>query len=140
QKHHVFEQLLDSYPGLLDHLRDGSEEEKIHMGKLISKDATGATGDDIKMLKAVVLDWIALNGEAIQPPLHRNTKINHGFNHKLTRSHLCPAWLDWKNPQTREHLPSGEMLVSGDQWLIFLYANQFMILKTHGAVFLGAAC
>ncbi|KAG1873144.1 hypothetical protein F4604DRAFT_1880995 [Suillus subluteus] len=124
REHRVFEQLLDSYPGLLDRLKDGSEEEILHVGELIGKGATGARGDDTKMLKAVVLDWIAPNGEAIQPPLHRNTKIDRGFNHELTGSLLCPAGLNWNDPQTKENLRSGKMLVSGDQWPIFLYAKQ----------------
>ncbi|KAG2141304.1 hypothetical protein DEU56DRAFT_734239 [Suillus clintonianus] len=124
REHCVFEQLLDSYPGLLDRLKDGSEEEILHVGELIGKGAAGARGDDTKTLKAAVLDWITPNGEAIQPPLHRNTKINCGFNHELTGSLLCPARLSWNDPQTKENLRSGEMLVSGDQWPIFLYANQ----------------
>ncbi|KAG2097265.1 uncharacterized protein F5147DRAFT_747488 [Suillus discolor] len=75
REHHVFEQLLDSYPGLLERLKDGSEEQILHVGELIGKGATGARGDNTKTLK------------------------------------------------TKENLRSGEMLVCGDQWPIFLYAN-----------------
>ncbi|KAG1843618.1 hypothetical protein C8R48DRAFT_618585 [Suillus tomentosus] len=125
REHRVFEQLLDSYPSLLDHLKDRSEEEILHVGELIGKGAAGARGDDTKTLKAAVLDWIASNGEAIQPPLHRNTKIDRGFNHELTGSLLCPAGLNWKDPQyVSIYWHHGKMLVSGDQWPIFLYANQ----------------
>ncbi|KAG0703608.1 hypothetical protein DFH29DRAFT_874422, partial [Suillus ampliporus] len=123
REHRVFEQLLDSYPGLLERLKDGSEEEMLHVGELIGKGAAGARGDDTKTLKSVVLDWISPKGEAIQPPLHRNSKIDRGFNHELTGSLLCPAGLDWNDPQTKENLRSGEMLVCGDQWPIFLYAH-----------------
>ncbi|KAG1793765.1 hypothetical protein EV424DRAFT_1475609 [Suillus variegatus] len=98
REHHVFEHLLDFYPGLLD------------------KGAAGARGDNTKTLKSAVLDWISPKGVAIQPPLHRNLKIDCGFNHELTRSLLCPAGLDWKDPD-------GETLVCGDQWPIFLYTN-----------------
>ncbi|KAG1880677.1 hypothetical protein C8R48DRAFT_744863 [Suillus tomentosus] len=66
REHHVFKQLLDSYPGLLE------------------------------------------------------TR----FNHDLTGSLLCPAGLDWNDLQTKADLQSGEMLVCGDQWPIFLYAHQ----------------
>ncbi|KAG1840660.1 hypothetical protein C8R48DRAFT_781677 [Suillus tomentosus] len=118
-----FEQLLDSYPGLLDRLKDGSEEEILHVRELIGKGAAGARGDDTKTLKSAVLDWISPKGEAIQPHLHRNSKIDRGFNHELTGSLLCPAGLDWHDPQTKEDLRSGEMLVCGDQWPIFLYAH-----------------
>ncbi|KAG1894632.1 uncharacterized protein F5891DRAFT_1130893 [Suillus fuscotomentosus] len=123
REHRVFEQLLESYPGLLERLKDGSEEEILHVGELIGKGAAGARGDDTKTLKSAILDWISPKGEAIRPPLHRNSKIDRGFNHDLTGSLLCPAGLDWNDPQTKEKLRSGEMLVCGDQWPIFLYAH-----------------
>jgi hypothetical protein len=65
----------------------------------IGKGAAGTRGDDTKTLKSALLDWISPKGEAIQPPLHRNSKIDCGFNHELTGSLLCPAGLDWNNPQ-----------------------------------------
>ncbi|KAG1839784.1 hypothetical protein C8R48DRAFT_621474 [Suillus tomentosus] len=123
REHRIFEQLLDSYPGLLERLKDGSEEEILHVGELIGKGAAGARGDDTKTLKSAVLDWISPRGEAIQPPLHRNSKIDRGFNHELTGSLLCPAGLDWNDPRIKDNLRSGETLVCGDQWPIFVYAN-----------------
>ncbi|KAG1837997.1 hypothetical protein F4604DRAFT_1885625 [Suillus subluteus] len=124
REHRVFKQLLDSYPGLLERLKNGSEEDILHVGELIGKGASGARGDDTKTLKSAVLDWISPKGEAIQPPLHRNSKIDRGFNHELTGFLLCPAGLDWNDSQTKADLRSGEMLVCGDQWPIFLYAHQ----------------
>ncbi|KAG1886261.1 hypothetical protein F4604DRAFT_1878077 [Suillus subluteus] len=123
REHRVFEHLLESYPGLIEQLQSGSEEELIHIGELIGKGAAGARGDDTKTLKSAVLNWIAPKGAAIRPPLHRNSKINRGFNHELTGSLLCPAGLDWKDPETRENLRSGKMSVCGDQWPIFLYTH-----------------
>ncbi|KAG1781183.1 hypothetical protein EV702DRAFT_962815 [Suillus placidus] len=123
REHRVFEQLIESYPGLLERLKNGSEEENFHVGELIGKGAAGARGDDTKTLKSAVLDWIAPKGEAIQLPLHRNSKIDHGYNHELTGSLLCPAGLDWNDPQTKDNLRSGELLVCGDQWPVFLYAH-----------------
>ncbi|KAG2108888.1 uncharacterized protein F5147DRAFT_773221 [Suillus discolor] len=123
REHCVFEQLLDSYPGLLEQLKDGSEEEILHVGELIGKGAAGARGDDTKTLKSAILDWISPKGEGIRPPLHRNSKIDRGFNHDLTGSLLCPAGLDWNDPQTKENLQSSEMMVCGDQWPVFLYAH-----------------
>ncbi|KAG2035463.1 hypothetical protein BDR03DRAFT_1012485 [Suillus americanus] len=122
-EHRVFIQLLDSYPGLLEQLRNGSEEEILHVGELIGKGASGMRGDNTKSLKSAILDWISPKGASIQPPLHRNSKINHGFNHELTGSLLCPVGLDWHDPEMRENLRSGEILVCGDQWPVFLYAN-----------------
>ncbi|KAG1792276.1 uncharacterized protein HD556DRAFT_1432645 [Suillus plorans] len=96
-EHHVFEQLLDSYPGLLERLQNRSEEEILHIGELIGKGAAGARGDDTKTLKSAILDWIAPKGAAIQPPLHRNSKIDRRFNHELTGSLLCPAGMNWND-------------------------------------------
>ncbi|KAG1725825.1 hypothetical protein EDB19DRAFT_1897710 [Suillus lakei] len=115
-EHHVFEQLLESYPGLLEQLKNGSEEDILQFGELIGKGAAGMRGDDMKTLKSAVLDWIALQGEAIQPYLHRNSKIDRGFNHKLMGSLLCPVGLDWNNSH-------GKLWVCGDQWPIFVYAH-----------------
>ncbi|KAG2051253.1 hypothetical protein BDR06DRAFT_983656 [Suillus hirtellus] len=123
REHRVFEQLLDSYPGLLEQLKNGSKEEILHVGELIGKGAVGARGDDTKTLKSAVLDWISPKGDTIQPHLHRNSKIDRGFNHELTGSLLCPAGMDWNNPETKENLWSGETLVCRDQWPIFLYAQ-----------------
>ncbi|KAG2144247.1 hypothetical protein DEU56DRAFT_870396 [Suillus clintonianus] len=100
-----------------------SEEEILHVGELIGKGASGVRGDDTKSLKSAILDWISPKGAAIQPPLHRNSKIDRGFNHELTGSLLCPAGLDWHDMETRENLRSGESLVCGDPWPVFLYAH-----------------
>ncbi|KAG1758762.1 hypothetical protein EDD22DRAFT_956575 [Suillus occidentalis] len=109
--------------GLLERLKNGSDEDILHVGELIGKGATGVQGDDTKMLKSAVLDWIVPQGEAIQPPLHRNSKIDRGFNHDLTGFLLCPVGLDWNDTQTQENLQSGELWVCRDQWPIFVYAH-----------------
>ncbi|KAG0704986.1 hypothetical protein DFH29DRAFT_800998 [Suillus ampliporus] len=125
REHRVFEKLLDSYPGLLERLREGSEEEILHVGELnISKGASAARGKDTKSLKPVVIDWIVPAGEVILPPFPRNSKISHGFNHPLTGRLLCPAELDWNDEETKQNLQSGVISISGDQWPLFLYANE----------------
>ncbi|KAG2345993.1 hypothetical protein BDR05DRAFT_974830 [Suillus weaverae] len=126
---------LCNYPSLLTNgilrleqmedtpLEDFSSEEQrehrdiLHVEELVGKGASGARGDDTKTLKSAVLNWISLKGEAIQPPLHRNLKIDCGFNHELTGFLLCPTGLDWNGLH-------GEILVCGDQWPIFVYASQ----------------
>ncbi|KAG2345695.1 hypothetical protein BDR05DRAFT_880159, partial [Suillus weaverae] len=123
REHRVFDQLLDSDPGLLERLQNGSEEEIIHIGELIGKGATGTRGDDTKTLKSAILDWILPKDAAIQPPLHRNSKIDRGFNHELTGSLLCPAGLDWNNTEYVLNFLVGELSVCGDQWPIFLFTH-----------------
>ncbi|KAG0696343.1 hypothetical protein DFH29DRAFT_984656 [Suillus ampliporus] len=90
----VFMELLDSYPGLLDRLTNGKEEDIIYVGEL-----------------------------AVIPPLSRNIKSDHGFNHEGTGALLCPAGLDWSNAETKQTLKSSETTVCGDQWPMFLYAG-----------------
>jgi hypothetical protein len=77
-------------------------------------------------------------GQVLNPPLSRNVKVDRGFHHERTGALLCPAGLDWHHPEyvplflvilmltfsrIKEKLQCGEMVVSGDQWPIFLYAN-----------------
>ncbi|KAG1736914.1 uncharacterized protein EDB91DRAFT_1237997 [Suillus paluster] len=119
---------LCNYPSLLtngilrlEQMEDTPLED--FSAERIGKGAAGARGDDMKTLKSAILDWISLRGEAIQPPLHRNSKVDRGFNHELTGSLLCPTRLDWSDSQTKENLRSGKLLVCGDQWPVFLYSH-----------------
>ncbi|KAG1791229.1 uncharacterized protein HD556DRAFT_1433038 [Suillus plorans] len=123
REHRVFIELLDSYPGLMDRLTNGEEEDIIYVGEMLGKGASGARGDDTKTLKAAVLDWLVPRGQAVIPPLSQNIKSNRGFNHEVTGALLCPAGLDWLNAETKQSLKSGETAVRGDQWPIFLYSG-----------------
>ncbi|KAG1875856.1 hypothetical protein C8R48DRAFT_768711 [Suillus tomentosus] len=123
REHRVFMELLDSYPGLLDRLTSGEEEDIIHVGEMLGKGASGARGDDTKTLKSAVIEWLVPRGQVVIPPLSRNIKSDRGFNHEVTGALLCPAGLDWSNVETKESLKSGETAVRGDQWPIFLYAG-----------------
>ncbi|KAG1896779.1 uncharacterized protein F5891DRAFT_1130157 [Suillus fuscotomentosus] len=119
----VFVELIDSYPGLLDRLTNGEEEDIIHVGELVGKGVSGARGDDTKTLKSAVLEWLIPRGQALIPPLSHNIKSDCGFNHEVTGALLCPAGLDWSNAETKQSLKSGEIAVRGDQWPMFLYAG-----------------
>ncbi|KAG1838511.1 hypothetical protein C8R48DRAFT_751536 [Suillus tomentosus] len=123
QEHRVFMELINLYPGLIDHLTNSGEEDIIHVGKLLGKGASGARGDDTKTLKFAVLKWLVPRGKAVIPPLSRNIKSDRGFNHEVTGALLCPAGLDWSNAETKQNLKSGEIAIRGDQWPIFLYAR-----------------
>jgi hypothetical protein len=104
--------LIDSYPGLLDRLTMGEDEDVIHVGELVrihnrkliiltvlqlGKGASGARGDDTKTLKSAVLEWLVPRGQVVIPPLSRNIKSDRGFNHEVTGALLCPAGLDWSD-------------------------------------------
>ncbi|KAG1865676.1 hypothetical protein C8R48DRAFT_747709 [Suillus tomentosus] len=123
REHRVFMELVESYPGLLERLTTGEEEDIIHVGELMGKGASGARGDDTKTLKSAVLEWLMPRGQPLIPPLSRNIKSDRGFNHEVTGALLCPAGLDWSNAETKQSLKSGETAVCGDQWPLFLYAG-----------------
>ncbi|KAG2757845.1 hypothetical protein P692DRAFT_201858825 [Suillus brevipes Sb2] len=78
REHRVFEQLIDSYPGLLEWLKDGSEEEILHVGELIGKGAAGTRGDDTKTLKFSPLSrWVRLEqpSDEREPPKWQNVSL-----------------------------------------------------------------
>ncbi|KAG1876944.1 hypothetical protein C8R48DRAFT_745441 [Suillus tomentosus] len=119
----IFQELLKSVAGLEERLMQGGDDEIDLVADLLTKGASGARGDDTKSLKDSVLDWITPKGQSLVPPLTRNVKIDHGFHHEWTGALLCPAGLDWSNLETKTKLQSGEMIVTGDQWPLFLYAD-----------------
>ncbi|KAH7919091.1 hypothetical protein BV22DRAFT_1023570, partial [Leucogyrophana mollusca] len=136
REHRIFQELLRSVPGLEARLMEGSDDEVGVIAELamyllianddrnkLSKGASGARGDDTKSLKGSVLDWITPKGQNLVPPLARNLKMDRGFHHERTGALLCPAGLDWTNTELKAKLRSGEMVVTGDQWPLFLYAD-----------------
>ncbi|KAG1850272.1 hypothetical protein C8R48DRAFT_750143 [Suillus tomentosus] len=139
REHRVFQELLKSVAGLEECLMQSREDEVDIIAELTSitfysyltKGASGARGDDTKSLKGSILDWITPKGQNLVPPLARNVKVNHSFHHERTGARklecystlLCPAGLDWSNSETKAKLQSGEIIVTGDQWPLFLYAN-----------------
>ncbi|KAF8332946.1 hypothetical protein F5887DRAFT_1063780 [Amanita rubescens] len=121
----VFQQLLEMVPHLQERLMESSElEEYMTIADLIQKGMSSARSDDTKSLKGVVLDWITPRDKPLNPPLSRSVKTNRGFNHPVTGALLCPAGLDWNDPETRTKLTSGQLAVKGDQWPLILYAKQ----------------
>ncbi|KAG2156444.1 uncharacterized protein EDB93DRAFT_1238791 [Suillus bovinus] len=122
-EHRVFQELLKSVAGLEERLMQGEDDEVDLVADLLTKGASGARGDDTKSLKGSVLDWITPKGQNLVPPLARNVKIDRGFHHERTGTLLCPAGIDWSNPETKTKLRSGEIIVTGDQWPLFLYAD-----------------
>ncbi|KAG2752866.1 hypothetical protein P692DRAFT_201838181 [Suillus brevipes Sb2] len=123
REHRVFQELLKSVAGLEERLMQGGDEEVDVVAELLTKGASGARGDDTKSLKGSVLDWITPKGQNLVPPLARNVKIDRGFHHERTGALLCPAGLDWSHSETKAKLQSGEIIVTGDQWPLFLYAD-----------------
>ncbi|KAF5337961.1 hypothetical protein D9611_014830 [Ephemerocybe angulata] len=102
-----------------------SEEELMGIANLLQQGASGGRSDDTKGLKGPILDWIVPpTGEPLQPPLSRNIKVNRGFNHNRTGFLLCPAELDWSNPDVQAALRNKELSVTGAHWPKFVYKDE----------------
>ena len=67
-------------------------------GKL-QKGLSTTRANDTKGLKGVILDWITPPGQSLMPPIACNIKIDCGFNHEWMGSLLCPAGLNWSDPE-----------------------------------------
>jgi hypothetical protein len=64
----------------------------------MQRGAQSARSDDTKSLKSAIIDWIT-PGQPTLPLLTRNQKANRGFKHDVTGALLCPAGLDWSDPE-----------------------------------------
>ncbi|KAG1787458.1 uncharacterized protein HD556DRAFT_1246826 [Suillus plorans] len=83
--------------------KKGSEmeyEEYMHMLKMLRQGADGARGDDTSKLKTLVSEWI---NREFKPdfPVDQDDKHSRGFTHDVCGRLLCPAELDWNNPEVR---------------------------------------
>lgn len=70
-----------------------------HIYFKIQKGISCARSDDTKSIKGAILDWITLRDTPLNPPLSRNVKTNRGYHHPVTGALLCPAGIDWKDPE-----------------------------------------
>ncbi|KAG0694733.1 hypothetical protein DFH29DRAFT_985178 [Suillus ampliporus] len=121
-EHHIFQELLKSVAGLEEWLMQGADDEVDLIAELLTKGASGARGNDTKSLKGSVLDWITPKGQSLVPPLTRNVKLDHGFHHEWTGALL---FLNQISVQLgmKTKLRSDEIIVTGDQWPLFLYSD-----------------
>ena len=62
----------------------------------MQKGAQSARAGDTKSLKGVVITPV---GQSLVSPLMPNQKANRGFNHDTVGALLCPAELDWPDPE-----------------------------------------
>ncbi|KAG6913352.1 hypothetical protein DXG01_007502, partial [Tephrocybe rancida] len=121
RQHAIFEQLMKITPNFREVIFTASQEEITRIADLLQKGANGARSDDTKSLKGAVIEWITPKGQALNPPLTRNVKIDRGFHHERTGFLLCPTGLNWQDAEVKEKLRCGEQLVSGNEWPVFIY-------------------
>ncbi|KAJ3533220.1 hypothetical protein NMY22_g7421 [Coprinellus aureogranulatus] len=127
REHRVYRKLLKLVPGLEDRLmsEETSEDVVLYIATLLQKGAASARSDDTKSLKSIVVDWIAPpDGEPLRPALSRNVKMDRGFNHERTGFLLCPAGMDWSDPEIKRQLKDRELVVPGNHWPIFVYKDE----------------
>jgi len=125
REHKIFLALLKKVPGLEERLMNPSttEEELQLAATMLQKGASGARSDDTKSLKSAIVDWLTPPGEPLVPPIARNVKADRGFNHEITGQLLCPAGVDWTDPEIKQKLRTGELSIAGDQWPVLLYSG-----------------
>jgi hypothetical protein len=116
REHRVFSVLLQMVPNLEARLMAGDDDDVVVIADLvccsilgwiighsplpqIQKGVSSARSDDTKSLKGPILDWIVPAGQSLQPPLARNIKMDRGFHHERTGALLCPAGMDWSDPE-----------------------------------------
>ena len=65
----------------------------------IQQGISSARLDDTKSMKGAVLDWIVPCHVPLNPPIAHNVKTNCGYQHFVTGGLLCPAGLNWHDPE-----------------------------------------
>ncbi|KAG1847428.1 hypothetical protein C8R48DRAFT_543442, partial [Suillus tomentosus] len=83
--------------------KKGSEmeyEEYSHMLKMLRQGADGARGDDTSKLKSLVSEWVNREFKPVSL-VDPDDKHSRGFAHDVCGRLLCPAELDWDNPEVR---------------------------------------
>ncbi|KAG6906158.1 hypothetical protein DXG01_015548 [Tephrocybe rancida] len=125
REYDVFTSLLGMDEGRLEsHIEKADSTEEIHnLADMIQKGAGASCADDTKSMKGAIIDWITPPDGHLTPPLNRRLKSTRGYRHEATGALLCPANLDWNDPQTKEKLANGLLIVAGHSWPLFLYEN-----------------
>ncbi|KAH6867767.1 hypothetical protein BKA70DRAFT_1132631, partial [Coprinopsis sp. MPI-PUGE-AT-0042] len=123
QEYQIYKQLLALSPKLKERLFTGSDQDLYHIADMLSKGSANAHADDTRALKSAVIDWITPPGGVLVPPLQRNIKTDRGFHHNRTGQLLCPATLDWTDAVIHNKLRSAQLVLTGDQWPVFLFQN-----------------
>ncbi|KIK19798.1 hypothetical protein PISMIDRAFT_106919, partial [Pisolithus microcarpus 441] len=75
KEYSVFWELLKIILNLEDRIMSSSEQDVIAVVELIQKGASVARSDDMKSMKAAIIDWITPKGQALIPHIPRNAKM-----------------------------------------------------------------
>ena len=58
-----------------------------------------ARSEDNKGIKAAIITWITDPEKGLVPPICPTDMLSRGWNHEATGKELCPAGLDWNDPE-----------------------------------------
>ncbi|KAG6904313.1 hypothetical protein DXG01_011020, partial [Tephrocybe rancida] len=101
QEFSIYQDLLKLCGGGLEQrLTDAKTADEIQLiADLLQNGTSSSRSEDTKSMKAAVIDWITPPGGSLSPPLNRHEKMSRGYNHDVTGALLCPAGVDWNNPE-----------------------------------------
>ncbi|KAG1733431.1 hypothetical protein EDB19DRAFT_1911569 [Suillus lakei] len=93
-------------------------DEYSHMMKMLWQGADGARGNDTSKLKALISEWV---NREFKPdhPVDPNDKHSCGFTNDVCGRLLCPAEIDWNNPEFE--ITRRDHIVMDLSFLAFLY-------------------
>ncbi|KAG6370142.1 hypothetical protein JVT61DRAFT_12448 [Boletus reticuloceps] len=61
-----------------------SEDDMIATAEMIQKGANSARADDMKGMKAAIINWFTPKGQTLNPHIPCNAKSSRGFHHEHT--------------------------------------------------------
>ncbi|KIK14479.1 hypothetical protein PISMIDRAFT_116980, partial [Pisolithus microcarpus 441] len=99
KEYSAFQELLKIVLNLEDCIMSSSKQDVIATAELIHKGTSRARSDDMKSMKAAIIDWITPKGQVLIPHIPRNVKMGQGFHHEHTSALLCPAGYEWANSE-----------------------------------------
>ncbi|KAG1777612.1 hypothetical protein EV702DRAFT_1197231 [Suillus placidus] len=103
--------------------KKGSEmeyEEYSHMLKMLRQGADSARGDDTSKLKTLILEWVNREFKLVSL-IDPDDKISCGFTHDVCGRLLCPAELDWTNPEAGIRNRSDGYIITDLSFPAYLY-------------------
>ncbi|KAI0822394.1 hypothetical protein BC628DRAFT_1316876 [Trametes gibbosa] len=125
RNHKSWDALLRIVPNLMAMLADPAVQNPISaIMSVLLAGSNAARADDTRLIKIAVVEWLADDLKAAGVTLNPKTKLQRGFNNKVTGRLLCPVVLDYDDPRfSHQAMINGE-LVNGSDWPKFVFDQQ----------------
>ncbi|KZP33887.1 hypothetical protein FIBSPDRAFT_1035853 [Athelia psychrophila] len=112
----IYRALVDFIPRIEEMLDDP------HSSTIIASDLefgrSGARSTDVSSFKAAINRWATFD-----PPYDHSHKAYMGFRHQMCGQLLCPASMDWSNPEIKLGLANDTIKAQPDDFPRFLYLD-----------------